>query len=123
MNWARPANLAVRQIWQSDDDGNRSDVEVREVNFRCLSGIVQGNASTATENLFRQRNRILGNVVAAIIQYVDTPVAHFAGAGVPIPVPVVVQLFAVNRLVLSWAEPRIVGDVLFNLRWRIAVAE
>ena len=103
-----------RKIRQPDHDRNRTGVEVGEMHIGCLSGIIPDDTSATTKDPFGQCHRITKDVVAQVVQDMNTPVAHFARAGIPIPMPIVVQFVTKDRLILGRAKPQVVGDVFFD---------
>ena len=91
-----------------DDDRDAAGVHVGEVGVGRLAGIVPGEASATGDDALGKSDFVAEDDIAEVIEDVGAPVAHFAVAGVPIPMPVVVEFFAVDGLVLCWAKPEVV---------------
>ncbi len=100
--------LLARQVVEIDDHRNVARVHVGEVRVRRLAGVIPGEAAAAGDHTLRQRDLVAEDDVAQVVEDVRPPVAHFSVPGVPVPMPVVVQLLAVDRFVLRWAEPEVV---------------
>ena len=112
-----------RERRKSKNDRDFARVEVNEVNVRRFPGVVVTGARPAGENAFREGERVEQDVVAAVVEDVNAPVPHFAGAGVPVPVPIVLEFIAINREIRRRAEPKIFVDVFRELHRRRAFAD
>src|SRR5262245_409326 len=55
--------------------------------------------------------------IHSIIEDVNAPIAHLAVAGVPVPMPVVMNLVAVNWLILGRTEPQIIVQRFGRFQW------
>ncbi len=97
------------QVGEPEDDWDDTGVEVDEMDVRGFAGVVPGDASASGED-FEGEGALIREHVADVVEDMYAPVAHFAAAGIPDPVPVVVEVFAVHRLVLGGSEPEVVVD-------------
>ena len=98
----------TRQVVEIDDHRDLAGVHVGEVGVRCFARVIPRESAATGDDALRQRHLVAEDDVAKVIEDVRAPVAHFAVAGVPIPMPVVVEALAEERLVLRRAKPEIV---------------
>ena len=114
----------TRRVWNGGKSKNNRDVfrfKVNEMQVRGFAGVVVEQSGAAAHDGFREGHRV-ERVVDRVAQNVNAPVAHFAGSGVPHPVPVVMEVVSIQRQILSWSEPRIVIDFSGNLHRRFALS-
>jgi hypothetical protein len=112
-----------RDVGQSDDDRDLTRVEQHEMHVRRLARVVPDHSAAAPQNPLRQRDFVQEHVVPQVVQHVNAPVAHLARARVPDPVPVVLQIVAVDRFVLRGTEPQVVIDLGRNRQRRRTLAD
>ena len=74
---------------------------------RGFARIVVEQSGAAAHDGFWIDHRV-ERIVDRVAQNVNAPVAHFAGSGVPHPVPVVMEVVSIQRQILSWSEPHVV---------------
>ena len=101
---------AVGNVVDLEDSLNAVEVELRDERVRRLAGVAP--CEPATERADGQRVRRIFESPSHQVELVRALVADVAVAGVPDPVPVVVELVSHDRKVGGRAEPQIVVNAL-----------
>ena len=78
------------------------------MNIRSFASIIPNHTPTTTENFLRHCDTVLEDHVANVVEDMHAPITHFARAGIPVPVPIIMPLVAEYFTVGSWAEPQVI---------------
>ena len=111
------ANRFVK-IRKGEQQGNASGIVVRETNVGRFAGVVPEGPPTGAHNPLWKWHSVAEHNVDDIVQQMNAPVPHFTVAGVPNPMPVVMQLVSIDRLVECWAKPKVIVHALRRLERR-----
>ena len=91
---------------------------------RASSGPLPHEASAAAGESSEDSSSSQGiQVQFHVIEDMHAPVPHFSRPGIPVPVPVVLELVPIQRLILCGTEPQVVVDVVRNLQRRFPLAD
>ena len=80
----------------------------------CFTRVIPCDSPATTQNSLWQSHCVTEHHVPDIIQHMHSPIPHLTRPGVPVPVPVVLQIVPKNRLVRCRPQPEIIVDGFRN---------
>ena len=99
---------AAGKFGQRDDHRDLAGIENREMRVGRVPRIVPTKATAGSYDSSWKGDTILEHVVSHIVKKVHAPVAHLTRTCVPIPMPIVVPLVAVDGLINGGPQPEVV---------------